>query len=165
MMKQKINILVYGYGNPGRRDDGLGPEFIYLVDAWIKENNIDYVFTDSNYQLNIEDACTIRDYDIVIFVDATIEEIHDFQLVRVMPSEKVNFTMHAMQPSFVLDLCRKLYDKSPEVFLLKIKGYDYELKEGFTEKAAANLFKAFAHVKKILLDPEKIPVLNGSEIY
>jgi hydrogenase maturation protease len=161
---QKTNILVYGYGNPGRRDDGLGPELISLLEEWIRENNLGYVFTDSNYQLNIEDASTIHDYDIVIFVDATIEEIRDFSMVRVVPSDKVNFTMHAMDPSFVVDLCRKLYDKTPEAFLLKIRGYEYELQEGVTEKAARNLLKAFTHIKKILMHPERIPVLNGSEV-
>jgi hydrogenase maturation protease len=157
-------ILVYGYGNPGRRDDGLGPEFITRVEDWIKENRIDYVFTDSNYQLNIEDASTIQDFDIVIFVDATIEEIRDFDMVKVEPSEKVNFTMHAMDPSFVLDLCLKIYEKAPEVYLLKIKGYDFELKEGITENAAENLLLAFTYIKKILLHPERKPVLNGSGI-
>ena len=161
---QKTSILVYGYGNPGRRDDGLGPELINLVEDWIKENNLGYVFTDSNYQLNIEDASTINDYDIVIFVDATIEQIRDFSMVRVVPSDKVNFTMHAMDPSFVVDLCQKLYDRTPEAFLLKIRGYEYELQEGITEEAERNLLKAFTHIKKILLHPERFPVLNGSEI-
>lgn len=163
-MTKKRDILVYGYGNPGRRDDGLGPEFINLVEDWKKFNHIDYVFTDSNYQLNIEDASTIRDYDMVIFVDATIEEIPDFELVRVMPSEKVTFSMHAMDPAFILDLCNKLYNRSPEVFLLKIRGYDYELQEGVTEKAAANLYNAFSHLKRLLMNPERNPLLNGFRI-
>jgi hydrogenase maturation protease len=156
-MKGKQKILIYGYGNPGRRDDGLGPAFIHLVEAWKKREKTSHIATDSNYQLNIEEALTIRDYEKVIFVDASMEEINDFQMIPVLPSEKVSFTMHAVNPSFILDLCRKLYGRSPDVFLLKIKGYDFELAEGLTDRAASNLLKAFSYLKKnIIYHPEKI---------
>lgn len=155
-MKNNPKILIYGYGNPGRRDDGLGPAFIHLVEAWKKKEKIDNIFTDSNYQLNIEDSTTIRDYDKVIFVDASVEEIADFQLVPVLPSEKVSFTMHAVHPSFILDLCRKLYGISPEVFLMKIKGYDFQLAGGLTDQAASNLLSAFTSIKNLITDVERI---------
>lgn len=153
-MNTNPRVLVYGYGNPGRGDDGLGPAFINQLEAWKRKEDIDHIDTDSNYQLNIEEAFTIRDYDRVVFVDASAEEIANYQLVRVQPSDKVSFTMHAMHPAFVLDLCKKLYGKSPEVFLLKIRGYDFTLSEGLSDRAAANLLKAFSYLKKIHFDPE-----------
>jgi len=159
-MENRPKILIYGYGNPGRRDDGLGPAFIHLIIKWLKEQKIKDVITDSNYQLNIEDACSIRDYDLVIFVDASMEEFADFELVRVNPSGEVSFTMHAVHPSFVLDLCRKLYGRSPEVFLMKIKGYDFQLMEGLTDAAASNLQKALSCIKRIVADPGNIQRLN-----
>lgn len=146
-------ILIYGYGNPGRGDDGLGPAFIDRVEAWRKREKINHIVTDSNYQLNIEEALTIRDYDKVIFVDASTEKIDDFELVPVRPSEKVSFTMHAMHPSFVLDLSRKLFGRSPGVFLMKIKGYEFQLSEGLSDRARSNLLKAFSYLKKIGFDP------------
>jgi len=148
-MMGKAKVLVYGYGNPGRRDDGLGPAFINQLEVWKKKERIDYIDTDSNYQLNIEEAFTIRDYDRVVFVDASTEEIEDFQLVQVHPADKVSFTMHAMHPSFVLDLCIKLYGKTPEVFLMKIRGYDFQLAEGLSDRASANLLKAFSYLKEM----------------
>jgi hydrogenase maturation protease len=152
-MRKNAKILIYGYGNPGRKDDGLGPAFVNRVESWKGRKKFNHIMTDSNYQLNIEEALTIRDYDKVIFVDATTEEIDDFQLVKVQPSEKVSFTMHAVHPSFILDICRKFYDRSPQVFLMKIRGYDFQLMEGLSDRAASNLLKAFFFLKGIGFDP------------
>ena len=155
-MSKKLNILLYGYGNPGRKDDGLGPILVDLVEKWIIEKKIKNISIDSNYQLNIEDAYTIRDYDIVIFIDASIEEIDDFIVTRVEPSEKVNYTMHSVSPSFVLNLCNKLYHYTPETFLLHIKGYEFQLQEGLSEKGQENLESALAFVKNLLAEPEEL---------
>lgn len=153
-----MNILLYGYGNPGRKDDGLGPILVELVEKWIIEHDIKNISVDSNYQLNIEDAYTIRDYDIVIFIDASIEEIDDFIVTRVEPSEKVNYTMHSVSPSFVLNLCHKLYHYTPDTFLLHIKGYEFQLQEGLSEKGQKNLESTFAFVKNLLAVPEELIV-------
>ena len=148
--------MLYGYGNPGRKDDGLGPILIDLVEKWIIKEDIKDITIDSNYQLNIEDAYTIRDYDIVIFIDASIEEIDDFIVTRVEPSEKVNYTMHSVSPSFVLDLCNKLYNYYPDTFLVHIKGYEFQLQEGLTDRAKENLESAFTFIKNLLAVPEEL---------
>ncbi|MBP6978979.1 MAG: hypothetical protein KBB71_11770, partial [Lentimicrobiaceae bacterium] len=94
-------ILIYGYGNPGRQDDGLGNAFIEEIAVWIRENGIQDVELEADYQLNVEDALTIADKEIVILVDASIEEdIEDFKLTRVDPSgASIEFTMHAVSAS------------------------------------------------------------------
>ena len=63
-----MKILFYGYGNPGRQDDGLGIMFIEQIEQWIKDENLENIETDSNYQLNIEDAEIISHKDFVIFL-------------------------------------------------------------------------------------------------
>ena len=147
-MNREFKILLYGYGNPGRKDDGLGPAVIDMVEKWIVQEKLKNIFVDSNYQLNIEDAYTIRDYDIVIFIDASIEDIDDYMVTEVEPSDKVNYTMHSVSPSFILHLCKKIYNYTPKTFLLHIKGYEFELEEGFSEKATNNLNLAFEFIKK-----------------
>ena len=77
------NVLLYGYGNPGRQDDGLGNAFIDRIEEWIKEEGLENIELDSNYQLNIEDAEAISNYDIAIFIDASVEEIDDFCVTKV----------------------------------------------------------------------------------
>ncbi len=148
-------ILLYGYGNPGRQDDGLGNEFIEQISKWIEEQGMEGVELDSNYQLNIEDADAISTQDIVVFIDASIEDIDDIQFAEVSPSDsKVEFTMHAVSPAFVLDLCQKLYNKYPETYLLTIKGYEWDFKEGLSNKALENLEKSLAFIKGKLMEAE-----------
>jgi hydrogenase maturation protease len=144
-----MNILVYGYGNPGRQDDALGVRLAENIELWAQEDNIKGVEVDCNYQLNIEDSDRISKSDIVIFVDATIEEIEDFIFTEVNPDEStIEFTMHAVSPAFVLDLCRKLYGKSPKTYLMHIKGFEWEFEEKLSDDAMLNLAKATAFIKE-----------------
>lgn len=146
-------ILIYGYGNPGRYDDGLGNEFVNKIENWIKENNITNIDVDSNYQLNIEDAEVISHYDKVIFVDASEEPIDDFYFSYVEASDAhIEFTMHAVSTSFVVDLCQKIYNKTPEVYLIHIKGYVWDFEEKITEEAMNNLNKAFDFITDKLIN-------------
>jgi len=156
-MKQSVlNILFYAYGNPGRMDDGLGNEFVNRFEVWTKEHGLQNFLFDSNYQLNIEDAEEISDKDIVVFVDASEEDIEDYLLTEVDGSSKVSFTTHAASPGYVVQLCEKLYKKKPKVYLLHIKGYEWEFKEGLSQKAEENLVKAIEFIKGKFQYPEKL---------
>ncbi|MHC4675441.1 MAG: hydrogenase maturation protease, partial [Planctomycetota bacterium] len=59
-------ILIIGYGNPGRLDDGLGPALANAVDKM----NLPGVTAEADYQLAVEDAAALAQHDIVIFADA-----------------------------------------------------------------------------------------------
>jgi hypothetical protein len=62
-----MTVLVYGYGNPGRGDDGLG---IALADA-IERRALPGVTVQRNYQLNLEDALLLTEFEATVFVDAS----------------------------------------------------------------------------------------------
>jgi hydrogenase maturation protease len=150
---QKKSILIYAYGNPGRQDDGLGNRLVDDLEPWITENGYDHVELDSNFQLNIEDADNIREKDIVVFVDASIEDIDGFHFGIVEPSEgRSEFTMHAASPAYILALCIKLYNKHPETYLLQIRGYEWEFMEGISGRAARNLESALDFLKGKIRD-------------
>jgi hydrogenase maturation protease len=147
-----FQILVYGYGNPGREDDGLGYAMVRKLEEWVTENEISGIEFDSNYQLNIEDAEIISNKDIVIFVDASTEELADFVLTEVTGETEVSFTTHAASPGYIVKLCADLFGKTPKVMLLHIKGYQWEFLEGLSDQAETNLDKAFAFMKEYLLN-------------
>jgi hydrogenase maturation protease len=153
-------VLIYAYGNPGRQDDALANELVQLMEDWIAEQQLLHVDCDSNYQLNIEDAELISHYDIVYFVDASMEtDLEDVKISKVNPSDaKVEFSMHAVSPAYVLDLCQKLYHQKPETFLMHIKGYAWDFMEPMTEQAHANLQKAFSLLKYKVLMLENQPI-------
>jgi hydrogenase maturation protease len=144
-------ILIYAYGNPGRQDDGLGNRLVEELEEWIRENGITNADLESNYQLNIEDAYLISGKDLVIFVDASVEDIDGIHFSPVEPSEgRSEFTMHAASPAFVLALCHKIYNKYPETYLLQIRGYEWEFKEVLSDRAKKNLYKATTFIKEYL---------------
>jgi hydrogenase maturation protease len=138
----KPSLFIYGYGNPGRQDDGLGVLLAEHMEAWAKQADGISVTTDSNYQLNIEDAEAISAYDIVVFADATQEEIPDFRLEALHPSPSMEFTMHAVSPAFILHLCHQVFNKHPRAWLLHIRGYEWEFMAPMTDAARENLKKA-----------------------
>jgi len=150
--------LIYGYGNPGRQDDGLGARFIELCEEWVNTNGIEHVNLDCNYQLNIEDAEIIAGYERVIFVDASIvEEIDSFKLEKIAPdNSSIEFSMHAVSVSFVLDLCHKIYRKFPDTYVLHIKAYSFDFIEELTPAAQSNLTAAFEYIKTYLSDHDMV---------
>jgi hypothetical protein len=79
-----------------------------------------------------------------------MEDIGDYQITRIQPSEKVNFSMHAVSPSYITYLCQTIYNKYPLLYLVHIKGYQWELKEGISAKAESNLDEALNYLKDLL---------------
>ena len=71
------HILVYGYGNPGRGDDGLGPAFVEALEL-LGATDLD---CESDYQLAIEDAASLAKYDVL----ARCMQI--FDVIRCEPVE------------------------------------------------------------------------------
>ena len=128
-------VLVYGFGNPGREDDGAG---VALAER-IRAAALPGVTTDSNYQLNVEDALLLSEHDIVIFADATRNPVDRFSFYRLQPDASVSFTTHAMSPGSVLALCTQLYGKNPPAYMLEIGGVSFELREGLTAEGAENV--------------------------
>lgn len=140
-------VLVYGIGNVGRQDDGLG---VRLVERLEEAGFSDAVTLEANYQLNVEDALLISEYDLVIFADASVEEVAPFSVRPVMPEPHFGFSSHALNMSGVLSLCNELYGRKPRTFLLEIPGYEWEIKETLSEKAQSNLENAFLSLKEAL---------------
>lgn len=161
---QNLKILIYGYGNPGRKDDGLGCKFVDIFSKWIEENGISNIEFDCNYQLNIEDAHTLSEKDVAIFVDASQEEIDSFILTEVDESSDISFTSHEASPGYIFFLCKDLFGKSPMTFLLHIKGYDWSFLEGLTPKAEENLMASIDFMKKMFTGETDIikNLINGT---
>ncbi len=147
MKKLDHNILIVGIGNNGRQDDGLGWLFLDFLKE--QETSIDLEY---KYQLQIEDAELISNYDKVIFVDATKEKTENgYYLKPCIPSEKYGFSSHALEPETILYLCNTLYKNQPEASILGIEGYEWELKMGLSKKGIVNFNKAKKYFKDTVL--------------
>jgi hydrogenase maturation protease len=133
-------ILVLGYGNPGRQDDGLGPAAAGALCRLGWRN----VTTVDDYQLNIEDALDIAAHDIVWFVDAAKTGFAPFSVQHVRPSATLEFTSHLLRPAALLAIAQGYCKRAPPAFLLGIRGYEFAFAETLTPGGRANLRAALA---------------------
>lgn len=134
-------MLLIGYGNPGRGDDGLGP----ALSERFKEKHLPGLDVDTDYQLTAEHALAIAAHDLVVFADAEIGGAGAFSFKEIEPAPPASLASHSFAPHTVLSLGETLFSARPRAFVLGISGYDYgEVKEGLTPKAVLNLADAEA---------------------
>lgn len=118
-----MSILVIGYGNPGRLDDGLGPAFAEKIQTL----ELPGVTVESNYQLNVEDAELISRFDTVVFADASVNAEPPFEFQSLEKSAPmVGFSSHSITAGSLLGVADELFHASPDAYTLAIRGYDFD---------------------------------------
>lgn len=141
-------VLLIGFGNPGRRDDGLGPRLAEALEA----AGVEGLDVDSDYQLTVEDAEAVSHYDVVVFADASVNGPEPFDFRAIEPGGAPGFSSHSVEPEEVLMLAKTLFGKTPRAYVLGIRGYAFnEFGEGLSEKAGENLQAAVEFARKRLL--------------
>lgn len=133
-----MRILVIGIGNPGRTDDGLGVALAEKVESW----QLPSLSTSIDCQLNPEHAAEVAEAELVIFIDASVEAKAPYRISKLIPAAKEESTTHSMAPETVLEVCRKVYGKSPVAFLLEVRGEDFAIGEGLSSEAKLHLGEA-----------------------
>ncbi|MEI9914480.1 MAG: hydrogenase maturation protease [Methylovirgula sp.] len=135
VLSREPRILVLGYGNPGRQDDGLGPAVAAGIDGLGWPNITAY----DNYQLNIEDALEVAEHDVVWFVDAAKAGPAPYDVSDLSPASSIEFTSHITRPEAILAIAPPVLWKVATAFLLAIRGYQFEFVEELTVGASDNL--------------------------
>lgn len=137
-------VLLIGFGNPGRMDDGLGP----MLAEELEGAGTEGLDVESDYQLTVEDAEAVSRYDKVIFVDASANGPEPFDFREIQPGGAPGFSSHSVEPDEVLMLAKTLFGKTPKAYLMGIRGYEFnEFGEGLSERAAGNLKSAVEFVR------------------
>ena len=142
-------VLIFGYGNPGRGDDALGPEVV----AAIEEAGISNVETQNDMQLQVEHVTDLEGRERVLFVDADMSCAEPYTFNTLEPEKDGSYTSHAMTPGALLHAYKKVYGAdAPPAYMLRIRGYDFELGDSMGEPATANLASAIELVKTLCAD-------------
>jgi hydrogenase maturation protease len=131
-------ILLLGYGNPDRGDDGaawhiLNQLFLdrnmpdtdlFTSDLIPLTENIDVWF---NFQLLPEYTETISEYQKMVFIDAHTGEItEDLNFHKLAPAYTNSPFTHHMTPSSLLSIAESITGKYPESWMLSVRGYEFE---------------------------------------
>lgn len=109
-------LLVIGYGNPLRCDDGVGPRVAEAVEAL----QLPGVHTLICQQLSPEHAEPIARARTVIFVDAAMDAPKEVQLRQLEPNKSSQLMAHAADPRTMLALARDVFGHCPEAWWLTI---------------------------------------------
>lgn len=143
-----MGVLLIGYGNAGRGDDGLGPAFAERISASRPEG----CRIDIDYQLTVEHALPVADAATVVFVDAMIGGDAPFQFAPVAADGSADLASHSLSPQAVLALAEMLYGATPEAYVLGIAGISFgEIAEGLSETGCRNLDLAEAYFRHWLV--------------
>lgn len=141
-------VLVIGYGNPGRCDDGIGPELA----ARLRELEIPGVRIESSYQLNVEDAATVAEYDVAVFADACLCAPPPYMLRSLEPrAGTIEFSTHTQAPEGIMGLAHDVFGARTRGFALGVRGYDFhDFGENLSREAEANLDAALSFLEAAL---------------
>jgi len=145
-------LLVFGYGNPSRGDDALGPEFLERLEQARLEDKISAPFeTLTDFQLQIEHALDLQERSLVLFVDASISSPPPFSFARISPVADDSYTTHAMSPAAVLAVFEKInHAPASPAFMLSISGFEFDLGKPISKAAESNLEQALAFTESLL---------------
>jgi hydrogenase maturation protease len=131
---------IVAYGNPFRRDDGIGAFVAERLQGMLRRETRILAF----HQLDPVVLDEVQDSDLVVFVDATGEKLEDgMQWNRVRPERRgFAHTTHHFKPSLLLSLLSSLHHRVPEAWLVSIQGEDFGHGEGLTKEAEARAVRA-----------------------
>ena len=159
------DILILGYGNPARGDDGLGPAFAHVM----QNAGLPGVEVLWDYQPSVEHAAEIAGHRAVIFADASAVTRDPFAFRRLHPRPSRSFTSHVLPPEAVLSLACTALGWAGDAYLLALRGYAFRaFDESLTASARRNLDDAVAHItdgitRGGLAQPATDPPTNRSD--
>jgi hydrogenase maturation protease len=129
-------ILIFGWGNPSRGDDALGPLFVDRIEAM----NLPGVECLTDFQLQVEHALDLEGRQRILFVDASVDAAIPCTLTRLAPARDASFSTHAITPESVMQVYLDLHDDAPPpCYMLAIRGESFELGEGLSAAATNHL--------------------------
>lgn len=144
---ETAKIVVLGWGNTSRGDDGLGPLLLARVEALGRA----HATTHEDFQLQLEHALDLKGADIALFLDAGHGTPDPFVFFETGPKLGLTHTSHAMAPEAVLDVyARVLGEAPPPAFVMAIRGEAFELGTGLGPEAQARLDLAWDFLRPLI---------------
>ncbi len=136
-------LLVIGYGNTLRSDDGVGPRVVEAVAAL----NLPSVETLACDLLTPELADPVARARQVIFVDAALDAPREVQLRPLFAAESSQIMAHAADPRTMLALARDVFGHAPQAWWLTIPIKNTGIGEELSDFATKGLATAVEKIK------------------
>jgi hydrogenase maturation protease len=140
-------VLVIGYGNDLRGDDGAGQRAAAQVDGWRTPG----VQVRSLHQLTPELAYPLATADRAVFLDA--HPLADGEAVRVRRLTAAPATTrfaHSFDPQGLLNLTRIAFGRAPEAWWITIPALDFAFGAALSPLAERGIADALAAMRPLL---------------
>lgn len=149
-MSEPTGILIIGYGNTLRGDDGVGPR----VAEAVEKLQLPDVRTLICQQLSPEHADPISRAATVIFVDAAVDASREVQLRPLEPGETSQLMAHAADPRTMLALARDVFGHVPRAWWLTIPAMNLEFSEMLSPETQRGCDEAVKKIQVLWCSPQ-----------
>jgi len=136
-------ILVIGYGNELRRDDGVGPVAAREVASW----GLPGVVALASHGLMPEMADALSKVERAVFIDACAAG--GVGVSELAPGQIVSFG-HGSDPGWLLSLAEAAFGRRPPAWLVTVAAGDFGYGEGLSAVAAAGVAAALERVRELV---------------
>lgn len=149
---EAVPLVVFVVGNGSRGDDGLGPALLSRIEPKLPPDARVVV----DFQLQVEHAFDLYGAALALFIDAEcgLEAPFAFREADREGDDTAATFSHALSPVAVLDVFRRVEQAPPPpAFVLGIRAVRFELGEGLSPSAEADLEIALAFLRPLLERP------------
>jgi len=130
-------ILIVGFGNPLRSDDGLGWNVATKLAKELARKDVRII---AQHQLTPEIAELASRADRVLFIDAAHRgEPGSLRCHRVECSESDSAHSHELSPAAILRLANELYGRSAPAYLLTVAGASFATGDALSPEVEATV--------------------------
>jgi len=149
-----VRVLIVGFGNPLRSDDGLGWHVAQELSRQFLGSDVQVIATQ---QLTPEIAEAASRAERMLFIDAARDGSPGSLICKeVAPAAQPSRHSHDLSPAIVLKLAKELYGRCPRAHLLTIAGESFETGESMSPPVAAAIPALMAQIKQLVDgDPER----------
>jgi hydrogenase maturation protease len=131
-------IVIFGYGNPLRGDDGVG----WRVAEAIAEHWAGHLLVRTGHQLVPEWAADLQHAEVVYFVDASIGVVEP-KIDPVRPDGEVPpIDGHDLGPAQLLRLTREVFGRAPSGLMVHVPAANFEFGDTLSPVAVSGVRRA-----------------------
>ena len=150
-VKPSFDFWIIGYGNPQRRDDGIGPHIVNRLQPLFKHRKDVHLL--ALHQLEPDIIDTLKSADTLVFVDASVEALTEGRdWVEVQPElNTMPFLIHESAPAFILGLLQCLYHRHPKAWMVSVEGTDFGFGNGLSSDARKRAEQVIGEIAEFVL--------------
>ena len=141
-------MLVIGYGNSLRGDDGVGVAVAERLDEMLQNSRVRVLVCQ---QLTPELASELNKADRVIIIDAAKGETPgQITVNKIEPDNDSSTFTHELRPSTLLACAQELYGKPPVTFLVSVTGYSFDFSDELSHNLKRVMPEVLARVRELI---------------